>query len=154
MAVELRPGVLGALMVRINAQSEERAAIALGKVAGVIEARAKHNIGSSGTHRYGTKSPASPGGPPALISGTLRRSVTHSVPARTADGWECKVGTATGLYPPYGSRRTPSSRYGFYLETGLRNGTRFPWLLPAFRDQIGAVEGAFMAGFRGPWPHI
>lgn len=60
------------------------------------------------------------------------RSISHSKPELGARGWTIRIGPGGGLYPPYGRHRNPSSKYGFYLETGLRNGTTYPFLRPAF----------------------
>lgn len=87
---------------------------------------------SNGRHAWGTPTPASPGMGPAVISGTLRRSIIREAVKRSADGWETKVGLKADQLPPYNSR-TPSSRYGLYLETGLRNGAKYPFLEPASR---------------------
>lgn len=135
---ELAPGMLRAVFVKLAAEGEARGRVALEPVALAIERQAKINA-STGEHRYRTKTPAYPGSGPARISGTLVRSITHSPVVRTALGWETKVGLAPGLYPHY-SRRTPSSKYGYYLEIkGLRNGNRYPFLVPAFKFGVTTV---------------
>lgn len=135
MATELNPGTLRAVFARVEGELIARGRMALEPLALVIERQAKINA-ANGSHRYGTPSPASPGLGPAIISGTLRRSITHSPITMVGAGWETKVGMGTGFFPPYGSRRTPSSKYAMYLETGLRNGARYPFLEPAFRFAI------------------
>ena len=153
MAVELNIGVISSRLSMMASQVIAREGVALTAAALEIEQRAKKNA-SNGSHPYGTRTPASPGSGPARISGTLVRSITHDPPLRTGLGWETKVGTAGGLYPLYrsgrsgGSRKgakrkrrgsgkgTPSSEYGKYLETGLRNGATYPWLTPAYRDVV------------------
>jgi len=67
-----------------------------------------------------------------VISGTLRRSITHTPVVRVGDDYECRIGMGVGFHPPYGRNQTPSSKYAYYLETGLRNGTKYPFLLPAY----------------------
>ena len=152
---ELRPGIIRALLGQVSAVAEENTRRALTATALAIERETKLNLGKS-SHRRNTPTPAHPGGPPSLISGTLRRSVTHTQVVRTFGGWECKVGLASGVFPPYGKgKRTASSRYGFLLETsGLRNGAGYPFLMPAFKLVAPRVRGISMEFFKGPWPHI
>lgn len=95
--------------------------------------QAKTNA-SNGSHPWGTPTPASPGSGPARISGTLVRSIVHTAVVPWGGGFETKVGLKPGQTPKYPrskSSRTPSSKYGLYLETGLRNGATYPFLLPA-----------------------
>ena len=53
---------------------------------------------------------------PRVRTGRLRASITHEI-----------VATPTGLIGRFGT----NVRYGYYLETGLRNGTTYPFLRPA-----------------------
>lgn len=138
MATEIKPGVFTSLFLQIDAQAEAKSQLALTRLAIEVEHRAQSDL-SRLSHRYGTKTPASPGGPPAKISGNLARSVTHTMVARDGVGWSTRVGTRPGLYPWY-SHRTPANLYGRYLETGLRNGSTYPWLVPAFRWAV-AMQG-------------
>ncbi len=154
MAAELGPGVIRDLLAKTALVAEQNTRRALTATGLAIERQAKINIGKGGTHKYGTPTPASPGGPPALISGNLRRSITHTPVIRALGGWEMRVGVAAGFYPPYGKTRTASSRYGWYLETGLRNGARYPFLTPAFHTIMPRVHGITAEFFRGPWPKI
>lgn len=137
MATELRPGVMTAVFSRLAVEGNTRSRVALEPLALLIEKQAKINA-SSGSHQYGTPTPASPGTGPAIISSTLRRSITHSPITAIAGGWETRVGTGIGSYPPYGGpNRQPANKYGYFLETGLRNGATYPFLLPAFRFAMG-----------------
>lgn len=151
MPNELRPGVFEALFTRLTARTAAAGAAALTSLALAVEREAKANLGRS-SHPYGTRTPATPGGPPSLISGTLRRSVTHTRPTVTAAGAEVRVGVAAGFYPRYGrGKRTSSSRYGLYLETGLRGGQTYPFLRPAFRKVAASGDvGRFVAA---EWHH-
>jgi hypothetical protein len=151
---ELGPGIIRDLMAVVVTAAEEKTRLGLTEAALAREAKA--NLGKGGTHRYGTPTPASPGGPPALISGTLRRSVTHSPVVKGAFGWETRVGLAAGFYPPYpkNGNRTQSSRYGLALETGLRNGAKYPWLLPAFHAVVPQMRGINAKFLDHGWPHI
>lgn len=133
---EWRPGVLERVLVGVAADGNVRMGAALAELAQVAETRTKQAL-TIRSHPYRTVTPASPGGPPALVSGTLRRSVTHTRVSVEVTGWFTKVGTGAGFYPPYGGRRrTSSSKYGFYLETGLRNGATYPFLVPNVRDAV------------------
>lgn len=152
---ELRPGLFTALFAEINAAGQAKARTALGRIAGAVERQAKINA-SSGSHRYGTPTPARPGSGPAAISGTLRRSITHSPITFTGGAWETKVGTGVGQFPPYGKGRTASSQYGLYLERGmLRNGAAYPFLAPAaqFARTVVAPQ-VYQAVFRPVWPRL
>ncbi|HEY0419978.1 MAG TPA: hypothetical protein VGC80_10715, partial [Acetobacteraceae bacterium] len=140
---------------RWGAESAVRARQGLAAVGLAIEKQAKINA-SNGSHRYWTPTPATPGLGPARISGTLVRSITHTNPMPTATfGWEMKIGLAAGMYPTYRGRgrtftsKTPSSQYGKYLEEGLPNGARYPFLSTAASFGIGHVAAvvAFSAAF-------
>lgn len=142
MAIEAKPGAWTAVFKAIEAQAQGKGREVLTAMAVAIEKQAKINA-SAGGHAYGTPTPARPGSGPAVISGTLRRSITHE-PVRTlaAGHYTTRVGTGAGFYPGYGSGRTPSSRYGYYLEHGLRGGRTYPFLLPAFRHGTGTAARA------------
>ncbi len=86
MATELRPGVFTAIFERLAVKARATGAGALTAIAVQIEREVKLSLGQH-THRYGTRTTARPGGPPALVSGTLRRAVTHTRPVRTPLGW-------------------------------------------------------------------
>lgn len=149
---ELRPGVFTRIFAEVEREAQVKARRVLTGIALAVERQAKINA-SAGAHKRGTKTPASPGTGPAVISGTLRRSITHSPITFTGGGWETKVGTGGGFTPPYG--RTPSSKYGFYLETGLKNGATFPFLKPAvdFGMRVVAPQ-LYQSVFRVGWPRI
>lgn len=150
--MELAPGVLAGMLGKLSAKVEVRAPLALTEVAKLIEDRAIQSVAAR-THSYRTPTPASRGGPPASISGTLAKSITHTTVKPGVAGWEIRVGLASGMYPPYRSR-TSSSMYGKYLETSGagRSHVRYPFLLPAFHAV--ALHGAyavFKAAFAGSW---
>ena len=150
--VELRPGLFTELFAEINRDAQVKSRTFLTRLALAVERQAKVNA-SSGAHRRNTPTPASPGSGPAVISGTLRRSLTHSPIVFTGGGWETKVGTAAGVAPPYG--RTPASKYGFYLETGLKNGSTYPFLKPAFDFGVRIVAPQlYQAIYRPGWPRV
>lgn len=131
VATELRPGVPTAMFARLAEQGVAKGRMALEPLALAIERQAKINA-STGSHKRGTPTPARPGTGPAVISGTLRRTITHSPIERIATGWTTKVGIAAGVTPSYG--KTPASKYAEILERlGTRSGAKYPFLEPAFR---------------------
>lgn len=149
---ELRPGAFTRLFTEINAAQEAKTRSVLTALALATERQAKINA-SVGAHKRGTPTPARPGTGPAVVSGTLRRSLTHTAVEKRADGWEVKVGTGVGFTPPYG--KTPASQYGLILEkTGLRNGATYPFLVPAAKFVMRTVAPQlYRAAFGAGWPH-
>jgi len=126
------------------------------RVCTAVQREARSRLAES-SHPYGEPTTAAPGGPPALVSGTLRRSVIHTEPRLAGPmTWEARVGLAAGMFPPYGHDRTPSSKYGLYLETGLRNGTTYPWFIPAWQDVMRSeAPRIWRETFRSThFPHI
>lgn len=162
MARELTPGVIAKLFDQLAMQAAARGRTAVEALAIIIETQAKMNA-STGSHRYGTPTPARPGSGPAIVSGALRRSITHT-PAVLAGGtWTSTVGLAAGVFHPHpphsrGGKRhstrgpTPVSKVGYYLETGLRNGTTYPFLVPAFRFGVTvAAPNIYRSIFGAAW---
>lgn len=149
--LELRPGAFLRVFAEIDAAAQAKCRTVLGQIALAAERQAKINA-SSGAHKRGTKTPARPGSGPAVVSGTLRRSITHTAVTKSATGWECKVGTGVGFTPPYG--KVPSTRYGPILEKeGLRNGARYPFVEPACRFAMTIVAPTlYRTAFGGGWP--
>ncbi|MCW2900926.1 MAG: hypothetical protein JWO67_3191 [Streptosporangiaceae bacterium] len=142
----LAPGVFTAIAARLSVELEARAIVSLNGVGLLVEDRAIQSI-SARSHAYRTPTPASRGGPPAMVSGTLAGSITHDL-----TGLSMRVGTAAGRFPPYGKGRTPSSLYGLYLEklgAGINHIT-YPFLKPAFeavRPGMSTVVRAAFVGF-------
>lgn len=136
---ELGPGVMSATFMKLAAEGVARGPIALEALADAILKQAKTNA-SNGSHDWGTPTPARPGEGPAKISGTLVKSLDRTPISRTATGSEVRIGTRPGMVPPYS--RTPSSKYGSYLETGLRNGARYPFLTTAFTFGVRVIAPA------------
>lgn len=135
MAAEFQAG-MRTLVIGLEADMLVKAKSALLQVGLIVERQAKRNA-SSGAHRYGTKTPAFRGSGPARISGTLVRSISHTQVKMIGRDLEMKVGMGTGFFPPYGKSRTASSKYAYYLETGLRGGATYPFLNPAFKFATG-----------------
>lgn len=156
---EWRPGVLELELSKKVVGAQGRNVSALAAVARAAETQVKTELTRT-THPYRTRTPATPGGPPALISGTLRRSITHTRVRADLLGLFTNVGTGVGFYPTYPPakrprggvhRKTPSSKYGLYLETGLRNGATYPFLKPTVtvvvRTRAQAIWASYFAGF-------
>lgn len=152
MLAELAPGAIAAVFARAAVLAQARTATALTATAAAVAHQAQTNA-STGSHTYGTRTPAYPGTGPASISRTLVNSVAFSPPVPRGLGWACRVGPRVGMYPAYAGRRstTPSSKYGGYLEHGLKNGATYPWLRPA--GHLGSLAGvvAFRRAFSLPW---
>jgi hypothetical protein len=118
-------------LVRVQRLGVKGARAGLIKTADAVAKQARTNA-SNGRHAWGTPTPATPGLGPAVISGTLRRSIIREAVKRSPAGWETKVGMRPGQFAEY-NPRTPSSKYALYLETGLKNGSTYPFLEPASR---------------------
>jgi len=128
----LTSGVFASIFTPVGAAVNVAAPAMLEAMGKATETRAKENL-SRRSHAWGTPTPASPGGPPAKISGTLHDAVHAEEPHMAAGGWQVRVGVLPGRTPPYG--KTEAAEYGEYLETGeTRNGEAYPWLQPAFDD--------------------
>jgi hypothetical protein len=147
---ELTPGIMTVTFGRLAARSRATGAAAITSLALAVERRAKEDLAKT-THPYkpwgGTN--AAKGGPPALVSGTLRRAVTHSRAEATSTGWEIRVGVAKGFYPPYPKRgkKTEAAKYGRYLEEELD----YPWLVPAFEAVTSSGSGNIGRFFAADW---
>lgn len=146
MAQEYKPGMFAEMGFKLGAEADRRTRIALEPLANLVERQAKINA-SNGAHKLGTPTPARRGEGPAVISGNLRRSITHSPITKVSDAWETKVGTAIGFPSPYG-KNTPASQYGLTLETILN----FPFLLPAFKFAVGVpAQGLYEEAYGAGW---
>lgn len=151
---ELQPDTFPKFFTALEAGTRVRARSALTRLAFVVEKQAKINA-RVGSHKYGTPTPARPGTGPAVISGTLRRSITHTPVVRVGNDYECRIGMGVGFHPPYGNGRTPSSLYAYYLETGLRGGAKYPFLLPAYRFAVGVPAGLiYREAFGDGWSRL
>lgn len=144
---EWAPGVLGKLLTEIEVTGQAHFRAGLLKIAAAVEAKTKTELGRS-SHTRGTPSPASRGGPPALVSGTGRRSIGHQYMAGVDP--QVRIGTIAGVYPPSG--KTPSSQYLKYQETLSR--FNHPFLVPSFRAVIKDESVTlWLEAFRA-WPKI
>jgi hypothetical protein len=92
---------------------------ALGQVALAVERQAKLNAVEGGSHKRGTKTPATPGSGPARITGALQRSI-HTEVRKGFGTYEATVG--------------PSMVYSRAVELGSprwSSGVKYPYLIPA-----------------------
>jgi hypothetical protein len=130
---EMVSGLLAARLARLGVELRAREPVVLVATATAVLERARHNL-TAARHPYGTPTPARPGGPPAMISGTLAGALALTKPVMTPLGMILHVGVKSGVYPPYGrGKKTEAAKYGYYLEvTGAgRSRVRYPWLMPA-----------------------
>jgi hypothetical protein len=141
VAQEFTAAALRAALARVEARGIATARAGLIGLGDAVVKQAKINA-SVGSHAYGTPTPARPGTGPATISRTLVQSIIRTAVTRDAAGWTTKVGMLPGRYPPYST--TPSSKYAYHLETGLRNGARYPFLGPA--THMAAIQAAITFG--------
>lgn len=148
MPVEMVSGIIAQRLARLGVELRAREPVVLVATATAVMERARANL-TAARHPYGTLTPARPGGPPAMISGTLANSLAITKPVMTPLGMVLHVGVKAGAFPPYGrGNKTEAAKYGYYLEvTGAgRSHIRYPWLMPA----VHAVShAAAMASLRG-----
>lgn len=164
---EWAPGVLGGLLKDIGNTGRASQRAGLLKMAAALEALTKTKLGEQ-SHRAGTKTPASRGGPPALVTGTGRRSIGHEY-VTSVDEAIVRVGTIAGIFPPAsvahtgkGSRSrqasgtggargsTPSSKYLLYLETVWD----YPFLKPSYDAVVADQSVAIWLESFGKWPRL
>ena len=117
------------------------------------EALMKVNAGAGGSHPYG-QGRNKVGGAPAVVSGDLRRSITHQ-----QDGLGWRIGPSSIPHTKYGSRSGKTRRgshkgsatcgeIGYYLENGLEgSGPPYPFVQPTVAGIQNAVEPAFLVTF-------
>lgn len=107
-----------------------RAATAKG--AHLIEAETKKQLTSS-SHPKGTPTPSSPGEPPSLVTGQLRRSIRVQGPAQVAPAtYEARIG--------------PTAVYGRIQELGGVTGRGHATTLPARPYLAPALEALIASG--------
>lgn len=149
---EWAPGVLAALLADIERRGRANQRRGLLLIAAAVEANAKAKL-TQRTHRAGTQSPAGKGQPPALVTGTGRRSIGHEYIASLIEP-VVKVGTIANIYPPTRTAtggRTPSSKYLLYQEKLPR--FQHPFLLPAYHEVVAGQVKYWLESFRD-WPRI
>ena len=151
---ELRPGMFTEIFAKALEVANEKDRKALGLVAAAAERQAKVNATGNGANTTlgrdakgkfrSVRGNHTPGTGPSVVSGTLRRSITHKPVERDGLGWKSVVGMTAGTYPPYSSR-TPASLYAYYLETQMD----YPFLKPACQFAMKVAGPAiWQASFR------
>lgn len=118
MARELRPGDLGRIIRSLGVAGDEFAQRAVEALAQQTERVAKENA-NTGSHRKGEPTTARKGAGPNVVTGNLRRNITHTRASRDSRGWSARAGVG------------PAARYGRIVEPN------YPFLLPA-ADEVGA----------------
>lgn len=98
----------------------------------LIEGKIKVRAGEGGRHARNTPTPASRGGGPAVISGTLRRSITVGpISAKGVAGFEGETG--------------PTVVYGRRVELGYG----YPYTAPGAQDATSELAALARRVFRG-----
>lgn len=136
-------------LAQLNAAFESLA-VSLNQATRTATAQASHLLEreikqtlSTSSHPRGTPTPSSPGEPPSLVTGTLRRSITVNGPHPLGLGrWEAQVG--------------PTAVYGRIQElggvTGRGHATTLParpYVQPAFERL--AASGALARVYHTAW---
>ncbi len=129
ITVDLTP--LDKALKALPEKAEIAATQAVAQAAHVVEAETKRNL-TRYSHKKGTPTPSPPGEPPALVTGTLRRSI--------------EVRTYPNRLTPY-AEVGPTVIYGRAQELGYppRNLPARPYLKPAVHLAIhsGKVQAVF-----------
>jgi hypothetical protein len=155
-----RPGALEKAIGQAGRTGTQSMRMTIIEAAHEVERVAKKKAGER-SHPYGTPTPATHGAPPAIVSGTLRRSIAQGAEEILSHGESNrKVGMAAGVYPPKlratvtktgkrshkaagGHGATPSSKYALYLETKKGH----PFLIPAYREVVKTLPEIFRRHF-------
>lgn len=128
MATELTPGVLAKIVAKVQQGGDEGAKAGLVAIAQAIETRAKMNA-NSGSHRKGEPHVPGTGPGPNVVTGNLRRSITHQPPEQDGSGWFVRIGVAS------------TASYGQYVEK------LYPFLEPAVTDMRSRISSLMKPGF-------
>lgn len=123
-------------------EADRATRMATARSAHFLEGEIKKTL-SKASHRKGTPTPSAPGEPPALVTGTLRRSITVKGPLRFGTGrWLAEVG--------------PTVVYGRIQElggvTGRGGATRLPprpYVKPPYERVI--ASGVLARTYREAW---
>ena len=119
----------------------ETTTIVLEGLGTAAERAAKEHVREGGAHRAGTRTPASHGRGPAVITGDLSRAVSHEL-----DGLTVRIGAMDVPHRPakpnWKPPRATAGQIGGYVEE-----KGFPWLVPAVEEVMAAAE---LDGVIGP----
>ncbi|MEU1800906.1 hypothetical protein [Streptomyces sp. NPDC019937] len=133
---------LNGALARLTTQFNLASRTATAHASHLVEAAIKEQLSKS-SHRRGTPTPSSPGDPPSLVTGTLRRSITVAGPHPLGMGvWEARIG--------------PTAVYGRIQElggvTGRGGATALPprpYVAPAYERVV--ATGALAAVYHQAW---
>lgn len=128
--VKNRAELMAALEAKVG-KMEAAGIYGLSQVAFAIEAEAKKNF--QGTHKRGERHIPNSTGGPNVVTGALRRSI-HT---------EIRQGFGT-----YTASVFPTMVYARAVELGLRNGARYPYLVPAAVSVRPKANQIFTAAVR------
>lgn len=141
---------MGAVDLKVE-QMRRATAAATAKALHLIEKKAKQKLGQK-SHQRGTPTPSSPGEPPALVSGNLRRSITVEGPeAVTRNTWRGQVGptAAYGRIQELGGEIT-SMHTSMVMMGAPGSGIRLParpYMQPAYDESKEAIRAIFEAAW-------
>lgn len=125
---------LQAALTEKQAAASEATHLGIATAAHLVEARMKERAGEGGRHKKGTPTPAAKGGGPAVITGTLRRSIRVGPIVSTGTfGWSTQVG--------------PTAIYGRRVELEYD----YPFAGPGFADARPELPGIFAAAWAKAW---
>lgn len=141
------------MFTRFDAAGRISGRVAISGVADAVIKAVKAGIRKSGTHNYGTLTPAASGNPPARISGTLYNSIDRTPITRQVFGYFTQIGTGANCYPPYAMtwrNPKPSSGYGLILDTAvLKNGNTYPFFYKTAEHVFDVVAPVIYAKLYG-----
>lgn len=126
---------------------EEAVYYAVGQTALAVERDLKLMVVAGGSHAKGTKTPASPGGPPARITGNLQRSVLTSV---------TKVFSPVSGFKDYKATVGPTIEYARWVDEGSSRwteGVNYPYMQSTLDRVKPRVNNIFSAAFVRKWNH-
>ena len=148
MSEPLLPDGLSHALGEMLKSAEGATRLGLTRLAEGVETRAKLHASEGGAHKYGTPTTARKGSGPAVVSGDLLRSVTHSEIENTGQGFVTRVGPADIPHRTHAPKRprsgahkpaASSAEIGRYVEK-----MGYPWLTTAADDAFAVAEGLGM----------
>jgi hypothetical protein len=140
----LLPHGLSETLARLGVEADAAMTPLMERLGDICEAAAKLHIGDGGAHKAGTPTTARKGGGPAVVTGALRRAVTHEMTGPKT----VRVGAADIPHPPekptWKAPKATSGQIGGYVEAA-----GYPWLQPAVDDTALVTEAEVTAMLDG-----
>jgi hypothetical protein len=143
MTVELKVKNIDAVVWSLTQQEsliEKSLAYAIGQAGLATEREVKLVVVSGGgRHKRGTKTPATPGGPPASITGNLQRSVKTEI-MRGFGGYTAEV--------------FPTAVYSRAVDMGSdrwTSGVKYPYMQQAYDSMKPRLQDIFSKAFARKW---